>query len=209
MNILLLSPHTDDVELGCGGSVTKLMESSPDLLWVVFSTADESLPENLPKDTLAREFSSVVTHLGLTSSSYTVFDFRVRELDQHRQQILDTLVDIGNDFHPDLVVGPSLKDLHQDHRVIANEMVRAFKMTSSIICYELPWNHVTFDTQMFIRLEEHHIAQKLRLLMSYESQLAKQRSYFSKEFVYGLAKTRGIQCNSDYAEAFEVIRWIM
>jgi hypothetical protein len=138
-----------------------------------------------------------------------VFDFRVRELDQHRQQILDTLVDIGNDFHPDLVVGPSLKDLHQDHRVIANEMVRAFKMTSSIICYELPWNHVTFDTQMFIRLEEHHIAQKLRLLMSYESQLAKQRSYFSKEFVYGLAKTRGIQCNSDYAEAFEVIRWIM
>jgi hypothetical protein len=88
-------------------------------------------------------------------------------------------------------------------------MIRAFKTTSSIICYEMPWNHLSFNTQLFVRLDKHHIERKMDLLKHYKSQLELQRPYFSEEFIYGLAKTRGIQCNSEYAEAFEVLRWMM
>ena len=49
--VLILSPHTDDAELGCGGYITKLISENKTLLWVVFSTAEESLPDNLPPDT--------------------------------------------------------------------------------------------------------------------------------------------------------------
>ncbi len=80
--------------------------------------------------------------------------------------------------------------------------------SSSIISYELPWNHINFSTKMFIRCKKEYMLKKMELLSCYKSQVEKQRGYFSKEFIMGLAKTRGVQINSDFAEAFEVIRWI-
>ncbi|ACL16197.1 PIG-L deacetylase family protein [Methanosphaerula palustris] len=209
MKILVLSPHTDDAELGCGGTIVKLLNGENEIYWVVFSTAEDSLPDGLPKDTLKREYRTVTRDLALREENCKVFDFKVRNLHQYRQEILDDLVRIRNQFNPDIVIGPSLNDLHQDHQVVAHEMVRAFKTTSSIICYELPWNHVTFNTQFFCRLSTDQIERKCEILRNYQSQLLKGRQYFSKEFIFGLAKTRGIQCNAEYAEAFEVVRWML
>ena len=209
MKILVLSPHTDDVELGCGGGIAKFISEGHNILWVVFSTAEESLPEDLPKDTLKKEFLSVMNGQGLKEDNYRVFNFKVRTLHEHRQEILEKLINLRENFKPQMVIGPSLNDFHQDHQVVANEMVRAFKTTSSIICYELPWNHITFNTQLFIKLKKEHIVKKCEMLKNYKSQLTKGKTYFSEEFIYGLAKTRGVQCDSEYAEAFEVIRWMM
>jgi len=206
--VLILSPHTDDAELGCGGTIAKLNEEKKELLWVVFSTAEDSLPENMSKDTLKNEFLCVIRKLGLKKSNFLIENYKVRRLNERRQDILETLIQIRNNFNPDLVIGPSLNDFHQDHQVLANEMIRAFKGNSSIISYELPWNHITFSNQMFIKLEKKHIEAKIELLSCYESQVIKNRNYFSKEFIYGLARMRGVQVNSLYAEAFEVIRWI-
>lgn len=209
MRILILSPHTDDAELGCGGSISKFVEEKHEILWVVFSTAEESLPKGLPKDTLKKEFLSIMKEFGLKEKNHKIFNFKVRHLHEKRQHILEELIKMRNDFNPDLVMIPSLNDYHQDHQVVANEAVRAFKMDASIIGYELPWNHITFDTNLFIKLEKHYIEKKFKLLQKYKSQSMKKRGYFSKEYVLGLAKVRGIQCNAEYAEAFEVIRWIM
>ena len=87
-------------------------------------------------------------------------------------------------------------------------MVRAFKTHSSILCYELPWNNVTFNTQYFEKLTKEQINKKVDLLSCYKSQVIKNRNYFDKDFIFGLARTRGVQINTDYAESFEVIRWI-
>lgn len=209
MNILVLSPHTDDAELGCGGSIAKFIEEGHDLFWVVFSTAEDSLPHNLPKDTLKNEFLNIVHDIGLDESKYEIFSFKVRHLHKHRQEILEHLIKIRNSFNPDLVIGPSINDFHQDHQVVANEMVRAFKTTSSIISYELPWNHITFNTQLFAKLNDEHVSKKYNLLTYYKSQFLLNKSYFSEEFIRGFARTRGVQCNSKYAEAFEVVRWMI
>ncbi len=209
MRMLILSPHTDDAELGCGGSIVKFLDDGHKIYWAVFSTAEESLPEGLPKDTLRNEFCSVLENLGVKEKNCPVYNFQVRSLHQHRQEILDELVRMKDDFDPDMVIGPSLNDLHQDHQVVANEMIRAFKTSSSIICYELPWNHISFATQLFIKLKKDYIARKCRMLDEYKSQIMKNKLYFSKQFIYGLAKTRGVQCNSEFAEAFEVVRWMI
>jgi LmbE family N-acetylglucosaminyl deacetylase len=209
MNILILSPHTDDAELGCGGSICKFLDNGNTIYWMVFSTAEESLPEYMPKDTLKNEFLNVTQHLGLCEEEVQVCNFKVRYLHEHRQKILDELINIRTKFKPDLVIGPSTNDYHQDHQIIANEMIRAFKSTASIISYELPWNHVTFNTQLFIKLKEEHMSKKCDLLKNYKSQYIKERLYFSDEFIFGLARSRGVQCNSQYAEAFEVIRWML
>lgn len=207
MKVLILSPHTDDAELGCGGTIIKLLEEGNELFWVVFSTAMESLPDWLHKDTLKNEFINVINELNIQSNNYSIFNFKVRNLHNHRQDILDNLVRIRDQFIPEIVIGPSVNDLHQDHHVVAYEMIRAFKTNASIISYELPWNHVTFNTQCFNTLSKHQIDRKCELLKNYKSQLIRERAYFSNEYIYGLAKTRGIQSNAEYAEAFEVVRW--
>ncbi|GIK22981.1 MAG TPA: PIG-L family deacetylase [Ignavibacteriaceae bacterium] len=206
--ILILSPHTDDAELGCGGSIIKFIDEKKEILWCVFSSAEDSVPDNLPKDTIKKEFIEVCKKLNLVERQYVIYNYGVRKLPEYRQEILEILVQIKKLFTPDLVIGPSLNDYHQDHLVVANEMIRAYKDSSSIISYELPWNHVTFSNQMFIKLKKENIDRKFDLLSSYKSQTIKKRSYFSKDFIYGLSKTRGIQINTEYAEAFEVIRWI-
>jgi len=207
--VLILSPHTDDAELGCGGSICRLLEERKEIYWVVFSTAEDSLPANLKPDTLVKEFTQVIKHLGLKKENYMINHFPVRRLADFRQDVLDVLIKIKKEFNPDLVFGPSLNDFHQDHKTVAFEMIRAFKSTSSIYCYELPWNHISFETQLFIKLKEDHIKKKIALLEFYKSQFAIQRFYFSTDFIKGLAFTRGAQVGAKHAEAFEVIRSIV
>jgi len=206
--ILVLSPHTDDAELGAGGAIQKYIEQKKEILWVVFSTAEESLPEEMPKNTLEKEFLKVTKILKLNKSQFQINKFHVRKLHEKRQEVLELLIKIRNSFSPDLVIGPSLNDFHQDHVVVSTEMVRAFKTHSSILCYELPWNNVTFNTQYFEKLTKEQINKKVDLLSCYKSQVIKNRNYFDKDFIFGLARTRGVQINTDYAESFEVIRWI-
>jgi LmbE family N-acetylglucosaminyl deacetylase len=209
MKILILSPHTDDAELGCGGTIVKLLEEGNEIFWIVFSTAEDSLPEGFARDTLKNEYLQVISDLAISEENCKVFDFKVRNLHQSRQEILEDLMRIRRQYNPDLVIGPSVNDLHQDHQVVSHEMIRAFKTTASVICYELPWNHVTFNTQCFIKLNKYQIDKKCSILKHYQSQIVQNRPYFTKEFIYGLAKIRGIQCNSAYAESFEVVRWML
>ena len=206
--ILILSPHTDDAELGCGGSIISFIENKKELLWIVFSTAEESVQDHFSKDILKYEFMDVINKLNIPERNVIIKDFRVRYLHEKRQEILELLISVRESFKPDLVVGPSLNDFHQDHTIVANEMVRAFKSTSGIISYELPWNHISFNTQFFMKLNSDQIRGKIDILNSYHSQIEKKRAYFSKEFIEGLARIRGVQVSSEFAEAFEVIRWI-
>jgi len=205
---LILSPHTDDGELGAGGLISKLLENSSEIHWIAYSSARASVPDGYADDTLAREFKNVMKSLNISPNNYTLHDYQVRRLHENRQEILESMVQVRNQFQPDLVLGPSLNDVHQDHQVVANEMVRAFKSHSSILCYELPWNHLKFENQFFVTLDEKHIKSKLTMLKHYKSQIIKERNYFSEEFIRGLASTRGVQVNTRYAEAFEVLKWI-
>lgn len=199
MKILLLAPHSDDVELACGATVARFIEEQHDILWVTIA----------PVEMLNVEHLSVIQELGLEKSKCPYFHFNIRHIFERRQELLENLFSIKSSFSPDLVVGPSLNDFHQDHRTVAEEMVRAFKNSSSVICYELPWNHISFDVQLLVRLEDRHIEKKLQMLKKFKSQLSIRGRYFSVEFIRGLSAVRGIQLGSDYAEAFEIMRWII
>ena len=206
--VLFLSPHTDDVELGAGATMKKYLDENRHVHWVVFSTAEESVPRGFDKDTLKNEFLSVTKKLNLKQSQFTIADFKVRRFNEKRQEILELLVEIRNSFKPDLVIGPSLNDFHQDHIVIANEMIRAFKSTSSILSYDLPWNNTNFNTQYFEKISSEQLDFKNKLLECYKSQKLLKRSYFSENFINGIASVRGVQISSDFAESFELVRWI-
>ena len=204
--ILVLAPHTDDGEFGCGGSVARFIEEGKEIYYVAFSTAEESVPEPWPKDILKTEVKEATKRLGISQDNVIIFDFKVRELSYHRQEILEELVKIKNDICPDLVFLPSSNDLHQDHSTVSIEGIRAFK-TTTILGYEIPWNNIQFQAESFIILSEENINTKINALDAYNSQ--KGKNYANEEFIRSLARTRGVQIGSRYAEAFEVIRWVM
>lgn len=204
--ILIIAPHTDDGELGCGGTIAKFIEEKKEVYCAAFSIAEESVPEGFPNDTLLNEFISAMDVLGVPRGNLSIFKYKVRNFPSHRQEILEDIVKLRISIKPDLVFVPSLNDIHQDHQVISREGLRVFKKIS-ILGYELPWNNIIFETRSFVKLEKRHIDKKIEALHCYESQL--QRSYLNDEFIYSLAKTRGTQFENDYAEAFEVIRWVI
>jgi len=204
--IIVLAPHTDDGEFGCGGSIAKFLEQGSIVYYVAFSTAKKSVPEGLPQDILEKEVKIATKRLGIKSENLIIYGFEVRKLNYLRQDILEELVKLNKEVQPDLVFMPSPNDLHQDHYTVAMEGLRAFKQTS-ILAYEVPWNNLKFESQCFVKLEEKHIKQKAYALDAYNSQ--KTRYYATEDFIYSLSKTRGVQVNTQYAETFEVIRWII
>lgn len=202
-NILVLAPHTDDGELGLGGTISRFIEEGKNVIYVAFSTADESVPKGFPKDVLKKEVKKATKSLGIKPENLIIFHYEVRKLNYVRQEILEELIKIKNMMHFDMVFIPCLHDIHQDHSTIAQEGLRAFKNTT-LLGYELIWNNLTFNTQCFIRLEEKHVKAKVEALKEYKSQGS--RNYLSEDFIFSLAKTRGVQVGCDYAEAFEVLR---
>lgn len=204
--VLVLAPHTDDGELGCGSTINKFADEGAEVTYVAFSICSRSLPEGLAPDTLAKEVALATQILGVKPQNLILFDYDVRHFPSNRQSILEELVRIGKDVKPDLVLQPNSADIHQDHHVIYQEGLRAFKNTT-IFGYELPWNNLSFNTSCFVRLEEQHIHKKIEALKEYKSQA--HRKYLNDAFIRGLAQTRGTQIGVDWAEAFELIRLIV
>lgn len=201
--VLVLAPHTDDGELGCGGTIAKLCAQGAEVYYMVFSICSRSLPEGLPSDTLAQEVRRATAILGIPTERLILHDYDVRTFDTYRQQILEDMIRFRNEFQPDLVFLPSPTDIHQDHEVISREGVRAFK-AANVLGYEMPWNNLSFNTRCFYRLSEEDIDHKINALREYRSQ--KHRDYFNETFIRSLAYTRGVQIGHAYAEAFEVVR---
>jgi LmbE family N-acetylglucosaminyl deacetylase len=202
---LVLCPHTDD-EFGCGGTIARLVEAGVEVRYLALSTCEKSVPEGLPRDVLAHECRACTAALGLAPEAVELGPFEVREFPRDRQAILERLVALRRDYQPDLVLLPSSTDRHQDHAVVHHEGFRAFKH-ATLLGYELPQNEISFENSAFVSLSEAHLQTKIDALALYESQGF--RPYSSAAFIRSLATVRGVQVGAAYAEAFEVVRWVV
>lgn len=202
--VLFLAPHTDDVELGCGATLARCLEESSSVDVAVFSSAADSLPAGFSEDHLKTEFFEAMSSYDIPASRLHVYDYKVRRLNYHRQEVLEDLVSLRNRLSPTLVFTPSGGDVHQDHEIVHKESLRAFK-TVTMLGYELPWNHFHFESRVFVSVSPEHLAAKLRALAAYKSQMEKNRRYFDPDFITGLARVRGLQQGVQLSEAFELI----
>lgn len=198
-NILVLAPHTDDGELGCGASIAKYISEGKQVTYIAFSTCSQALPTHLPQDTLLTECKAATKALGIEELIF--FDFEVRKLLFHRQEILEELIRINQQVQPQTVFLPAEHDVHQDHQVIFAEGLRAFK-NCNVLGYELPWNNFRFQPTYFEKVTAEHLAAKQKALQEYHSQ--SHRKYMGEDFIRSLATVRGLQANAAYAEAFEI-----
>lgn len=203
--ILLLGAHTDDGEWGCGGSIYKWAKQGAEITYVAFSAAEESVKPEYPRDILRTEILKGAALMGISPDHVRVLDFPVRHFPQHRQAILETLIQLRAELAPDLVMVHSTTDTHQDHETLSREAFRAFKK-ASILGYELPHNVRTSAPAYYSPLEDADLEAKVLALQAYESQL--WRASDLRAILQGVAVMRGAQIGVRYAEAFEVVRWV-
>ena len=155
MKVLALSPHVDDVVIGCGGLISKLVEAGHDVLAVTLS--HEYSGKDSAHLNLLDEWQASCKVLKVKES---YFSFSTRRFSEERQEILDAFLVVGATLQPDMVLAPMLCDYHQDHQVVAQEARRAFRNVT-LLGYEIPWNNATPQLSTFVSLEKRHVATKL------------------------------------------------
>jgi N-acetylglucosamine malate deacetylase 1 len=203
-NVLVLAPHPDDMEFGCGGTINKLVSEGAKVSVLVFSSCEASLPGKFIADDIKNEQIAAGKALGIVPDNIIFYDFPVRRFDSHRQDILEILIQFKRDNNVHQVFTPSRSDMHQDHSVLCVESIRAFKH-SSLLGYELPWNNLASNHNYFQKLTQSQMDSKEAAIECFETQ--QHRSYGSID-MRRLAQLRGMQVNTKYAESFELIRWV-
>ncbi|WHA06077.1 PIG-L family deacetylase [Candidatus Megaera polyxenophila] len=204
--LLVLGPHPDD-EIACAGLIRRLAENGFEIYHWFFSLCENSIKRlgGTEKD-LLEECNNSRTTLGIPLKNCGHFSFPVRHFQKYRQEILEELILLKKKINPSLVLIPSRHDIHQDHSCVYQESLRAFKHCS-ILGYELPWNMFSSNHNFFVNLTEEQFKIKMDALKCYKSQSSK--IYFDQEFFYSLAKVRGVQVSTQFAEAYEPIRVII
>ena len=128
-NVLVLSPHSDDMEISCGGTVSKFIEEGYKVYNIVFSYAVRSIPKEYGINS-TKEESEISEKLLGVESLLSYVNYGVRHLYMVRDQILECLIKVKKRINPIMVFLPCSNDVHQDHQVIHNEGLRAFRLTS-------------------------------------------------------------------------------
>jgi len=196
VNVLCLGAHSDDIEIGCGGTILHLAEQFPScvLHWVVFSALGVRAAE---AQRGAELFAGTSTIKGPILKP-----FRDGFMPFVGAEIKATFEELKA-ISPDLIFTHNRRDAHQDHRLIAELTWNTFR-DHLIFEYEIPkYDGDLGQPNVFVPLEPKAFQKKVSYIMeAFRSQHA--RRWFREETFLSLMRLRGIECNasSGYAEAF-------
>ena len=204
-NYLFIGAHPDDIEFGAGATIAKARSQGINCRSAIFSDCHESLDSQVGLDFILQESREAHSVLGVSDESISIFDFPVRNFSTHRQQILQSMIDDFSNVTWDKVFIPNRNDIHQDHSVISTEAMRAFKF-STILGYELPWNNFISNVNYYNLISQSNLQAKIAAISCFNSQA--NRFYSGAEKVTTTLRFRGLQVRQEYAEAFEIYRFI-
>lgn len=197
---LYLGAHPDDVETGCAGTIVKKIDEQP--VVIALSPCNVNTGLDIPYGQIEREFYESMEILGVSRSN--VLEFEAITFASRSHAIRHCIEKLRREIAPDVVYIPAVDDLHQDHRILAVESLRAFRRGSEELrCYRADSTLRGFSPNVFVDIED-SIDVKIEALMCYKSQYG--RSYHREEVFRAAAITRGVQVGLKYAEAFELIR---
>jgi len=196
LKVLCLGSHSDDIEIGCGGTLLRLLSELQglDIVWIVFGASNERERE-------ARKSAALFLSRA-KRKEVIIKNFRDGFFPFEGTQIKDYLEEL-KETSPDLIFTHNRKDAHQDHRLIAELTWNTFR-NHLILEYEIPkYDGDLGQPNLFVPLDQEFYERKVCYVMdAFESQRAKP--WFDKETFLGLMRLRGMECvaPSGYAEAF-------
>lgn len=197
LNILCLGAHSDDIEIGCGGSVLRMLGEYGGLhvWWVVFAANGDRRKE--------AEQSGHLFLAGASRKEIVVKNFRESFFPYTGEEIKEYFESLRHEFSPDIVFSHYRQDLHQDHRLISELTWNTFR-DHLILEYEIPkYDGDLGSPNFFVHLDEPICRRKIKYILT-EFSSQKDNHWFSEDSFLAISRLRGIESNAPdkYAEAF-------
>jgi LmbE family N-acetylglucosaminyl deacetylase len=193
--LLFLGAHSDDIEIGCGGTILGLTKKNPglEIVWVVFSA-------NGSRQREARASAQLFLK-GVSESRIVFHKFRNSCFPAQRELIKKSFETLKRSFEPDIVFTHYREDRHQDHSLLSDLTWNTFR-DHFIVEYEIPkYDGDLGIPNLFVPLDEAVCRRKAQhLCRIFGTQTTKH--WFSEDTFLALMRLRGIECASKYAEAF-------
>jgi LmbE family N-acetylglucosaminyl deacetylase len=197
--ILILGAHSDDIEIGVGGTLLTMAESNlpVSIDWVIFSASSDRRREaEASIEQYRREGLEIEARL---------LSFRDGYFPSQHAQIKDSFEDIKSSVNPDVIFTHYQHDRHQDHRIVSELTWNTFR-DHLIFEYEIPKYDGDLDRpNFFVPIPSPLVNRKADLLLeAFTSQ--ESRDWFTADTFRAIMRIRGVECHSDsgYAEAFHL-----
>ena len=215
--ILILSPHADDEILGCGGFISKYSNKNYDINVLILTNANKGAPEiyTSKKIEQIRREAKIANKLVGTKNLFFE-NLPALNLNNYPIYKISNIIDkYILDINPEIILIPSLNDIHDDHKIIfkaskiamrINKESNLKKILSYEVLSETEWNEneKSFNPNYFVSLKKIDINNKVKAFLKYKSQVKKFPHPRSKESIMNLSRVRGSQVFMQYAEAFKV-----
>jgi LmbE family N-acetylglucosaminyl deacetylase len=197
LRVLCVGAHSDDIEIGCGGTLSQLTrrKPTPEFRWVVLSAAGDRAQE---AERGARKFLGPAA-----TGAVRVHNFRDGYFPAQFDAIKDAFESIAREFRPDIVFTHTRQDRHQDHRVVSDLTWNTFRK-HLILEYEIPkWDGDLGQPNVYVPLTDNVARRKSKALLDVFG-TQRSKDWFTEETFLGLLRLRGIECRAadGYAEAF-------
>ena len=215
--ILILSPHADDEILGCGGFISKYSKKNFHVNVLILTNANKGAPEIYsPKEIKKIRDEAKIANNFIGTKKLFFENLPALNLNNYPIYKISNIINkyIVN-INPEIVLIPSVNDIHDDHKIIfqaakvamrPNKKSNLNKILSYEVLSETEWNEneKSFNPNYFVSLEKSDINNKVKAFLKYKSQVKKFPHPRSKESILNLSKVRGSQVFMKYAEAFKV-----
>lgn len=200
--LALLGAHCDDIVVGAGGTLLALCEANPEVrikALVLTGGGTERADE---------EHAALAAFCPKAEIELAVLDLPDGRVPARWERAKDAVEELRTRCAPDIVLAPAPHDAHQDHRELAHLVPTAFRDHLTLGYEILKWEGDLAQPQLYHPLTGDVLAEKIALLhQHYPSQ--RTRSWFDTDSFTGLARIRGVQCQSRYAEAFHISKLIL
>lgn len=203
LRALFLGAHADDIEIGCGGTIRRLIDASAGLEahWRVFSASDEREAET-------RRAAEILLE-GASAATVEVDRFRESYLPWQGDVVKERVAGLAA-LDPDVVFTHARHDRHQDHRLLSDLTWNTFR-DQLVLEYEIPkWDGDLVTPNLYVPLDRAQVDTKLRALREAFTTQA-QKPWFDEETFRGLMRLRGVECAAPerFAEAFHIRKAVM
>lgn len=196
--VCFIGAHPDDIELGCGALIARIAGKA-EIRCVTFSNNQKNpaLSHLIPE-----HYASMET-LGVPENCVELLDFETRRFQERRQDILEAMIGILRKDDPDIVFVHSKSDVHQDHGVLTQEALRAFR-GRTVLGFDVIRSSYGFFPEFLVGVDEEDVEKKLAALAQYKTYAGKY--YFSPEVTRATLIRNGAICERPYAEGFDILR---
>jgi LmbE family N-acetylglucosaminyl deacetylase len=198
--VCFIGAHPDDIELGCGALIAHIAGKS-DLLCVTLSDNQK----NPSLKNVIDEHQRSMAVLGVPRDNVIIGKFETRRFPHNRQEILEYLIELNREHHPEIVFVHTRSDIHQDHATVTDEVLRAFRGTT-VLGFDVIRSSYGFFPSFLVEVSEADVHKKIEALAQYKTY--QDKYYFLPDVTRATLIRHGALAERPFAEGFDIIRII-